>query len=204
MVEAQPKFALPGDQVGLVKEFKVGKGCYAVDDIIRASVAGRVTVRTATLPENSSGSALEAELPEMSVLKSGSLVQEVIPKVGDVVTCRVTKITTRIANVIILGVGDKPVVGSGFRATIRKENVRLTEVDKVVLPESFRPGDIVRAGVAALGSARSFELSTAQPEFGVIDARCSVSKEPMVPINWQEMRCPVTRMVEKRKVAKQV
>ncbi len=52
----------------------------------------------------------------------------------------------------------------------RQYDVRDTERDKVVLQESFRPGDIVRARVISLGDARSYMLSTAAVDLGVVYA----------------------------------
>ncbi len=54
--------------------------------------------------------------------------------------------------------------------TRRQYDVRDTERDKVVLPECFRPGDIVRARVISLGDARSYMLSTAALDLGVVYA----------------------------------
>ena len=56
--------------------------------------------------------------------------------------------------------------------------------------------------VVSLGDARSYYLSTAKTELGVIFARSSTSGTAMVPISWQEMQCPVTKAKELRKVAK--
>jgi hypothetical protein len=41
----------------------------------------------------------------------------------------------------------------------------------VVLPDAFRPGDVVRARVLSLGDARSFFLTTAQEALGVVAAK---------------------------------
>lgn len=68
---------------------------------------------------------------------------------------------------------------------------------------SFRPGDIVKADVISLGDARSYVLSTAKNELGVIFAT-SVAGVPMIPISWQEMQCPKTKTIELRKCAKPV
>ena len=56
--------------------------------------------------------------------------------------------------------------------------------------------------VVSLGDARSYYLSTAKTELGVTHARSSASGTPMIPISWQEMQCPVTKLKELRKVAK--
>ena len=56
--------------------------------------------------------------------------------------------------------------------------MRATEADKVEVYSSFRPGDLVRAEVVSLGDARSYFLSTARNELGVVYAK---SVEGAVP-----------------------
>jgi len=51
----------------------------------------------------------------------------------------------------------------------------------------------------SLGDVRSYFLSTAKNELGVVLAR-SAAGHDMVPINWQQMQCPVTKLKEFRKV----
>merc|ERR1719167_997438 len=93
-------------------------------------------------------------------------------------------------------------LSSKFRGVIRKQDVRLFEVDKVRLVDSFRIGDFVRAQVLTYGDARSYVLSTALSDsLGVILARGTAGAF-LEPISWQYMKCPVTGQVEKRKVAK--
>ncbi len=52
----------------------------------------------------------------------------------------------------------------------RQQDVRSTEVDKVEIYKCFRPGDIIKAEVISLGDSRSYFLSTAKNEYGVIFA----------------------------------
>ena len=54
----------------------------------------------------------------------------------------------------------------------------------------------------SLGDARSYYLTTASNELGVVHAK-SEGGHDMVPISWEQMQCPVTEAVEHRKVAKQ-
>jgi exosome complex component CSL4 len=115
--------------------------------------------------------------------------------------------------------------------------VRATEVDKVEIYKSFRPGDIVSAEIVrshlpsiggssanaflpqiSLGDARSYFLSTAKNELGVIYAksvanvtvtllacvRSLILWSQMIPISWNQMQCPKTKTKEFRKVAKVV
>ena len=85
-------------------------------------------------------------------------------------------------------------------ALIRREDVRSVEVDKVQLPDCFRPADIIRARVISLGDSRSYFLSTAREDLGVIVAR-SEAGAVMKAVSWREMQCPKTHLKEPRKVS---
>ncbi|KAF3844068.1 hypothetical protein F7725_016116 [Dissostichus mawsoni] len=118
----------------------------------------------------------------------------------------VTSINPRFAKVHILYVGSTP-LKDRFRGTIRKEDVRATEKDKVETYKSFRPGDIVLAKVVSfsrisLGDVQSnYLLTTAENELGVVVAHSEAGAQ-MVPISWCEMQCPQTHSKEFRKVAR--
>ena len=67
--------------------------------------------------------------------------------------CRVTRLTTKQANVAILVVGDGEqgrVCADDWAGVVRREDVRATEKEKVVVGESFRVGDVVRGVVVCL------------------------------------------------------
>ncbi len=49
-------------------------------------------------------------------------------------------------------------VRSDFSGIVRKEDVRLVEIDKVELYKSFRPGDIIEAEVISLVRNPSYSL----------------------------------------------
>uniref|UniRef100_A0A3B4AJ03 Exosome complex component CSL4 n=1 Tax=Periophthalmus magnuspinnatus TaxID=409849 RepID=A0A3B4AJ03_9GOBI len=113
----------------------------------------------------------------------------------------VTSINPRFAKVHILYVGSTP-LKDRFRGTIRKEDVRATEKDKVETYKSFRPGDIVLAKVISLGDVQSnYLLTTAENELGVVVAHSEAGAQ-MIPISWCEMQCPQTHTKEFRKVAR--
>ncbi|KAM9612183.1 exosome complex component CSL4 isoform 5-T5 [Morphnus guianensis] len=94
----------------------------------------------------------------------------------------VCSINSRFAKVHILYVGSTP-LKSTFRGTIRREDIRATEKDKVEVYKSFRPGDIVLAKVISLGDAQSnYLLSTAENELGVVVARSEAGRDgPRAP-----------------------
>ena len=126
--------------------------------------------------------------------------ENVIPLVNTIVTGIVSKITQRYAKVNLVTVENKLLTES-FSGLIRKVDIRSTNVDSVKIYECYRPGDIVRAKIISLGDSRSYYLTTAGVHFGVISAKSEMG-EQLVPMSWEKMKCPVTGLEEKRKVAK--
>lgn len=181
----------PGERLALAAEYDAGSGTCVRDTFICATLVGVKRVLSA-------GEGEAVQRPRVEVVRSG--VEPVVPRVGDVVTARVVRINPRLAAVDILCVGPKP-VRQRYSGVIRVQDVRATEIDKVQIQASFRPGDVVRAEVLSLGDARSYHLTTAKNHLGVVHAK-SVAGVPMVPVSWQEMQCPQTKAVENRKVAK--
>ncbi|KAK9846454.1 hypothetical protein WJX81_004116 [Elliptochloris bilobata] len=181
----------PGDRLHPVATHRAGSGTYVHQQHIHASLVG---VSHLQPPEPGS----DDQRPVVSVARSGA--QPVLPQLGDLVTCKVTKVNPRLASADILCVGNRPLDAS-FTGIIRLQDVRATEADKVEIYSSFRPGDLVRAEVVSLGDSRSYFLSTARNELGVVYAKSAAGVQ-MVPISWQEMQCPQSKLVEKRKVAK--
>lgn len=142
---------------------------------------------------------IHVQLPRLEVSRYAA--PDPVPAVGDTVTARVIRLTPRLAVTDILCVGDQP-CAQRYSGVVRIQDVRATEIDSVRLPESFRPGDLIRAEVLSLGDARSYFLTTAKNELGVVYAKSLAAGQPMTPLSWQEMQCPSTGSVERRKVAR--
>lgn len=53
----------------------------------------------------------------------------------------------------------------------------------------------------SLGDKRAFYISTQRNDLGVVSAKCSVSNAPMAAASWETMKCPLTGIIEHRKVA---
>lgn len=70
------------------------------------------------------------------------------------------------------------------------------------MSSSYRPGDIIRAVVISLGDGTNYYLSTARNDLGVVFATNELSGEPMFPVDWRTMKCPITGSTEERKCAK--
>ncbi|XP_065852360.1 uncharacterized protein [Euphorbia lathyris] len=188
----------PGEVLGKATELKAGKGAYVAPyrntDI--PYVYSSLTGLRRTLPPSPDVSS--DQRPTVEVI--GHKVRGTVPEPGSAVIARVTKVTAKTASADIMCVGTKS-VKEKFTGVIRQQDVRATEIDKVDMHSSFRPGDIVKALVVSLGDARAYYLSTAKNELGVVSAE-STAGATMVPVSWTEMQCPLTGQIEHRKVAK--
>jgi exosome complex component CSL4 len=184
----------PGDRLRHSSEVLAGPGTYVreADGNVCAALAG-----VAHLLQPAADS--QQRLPTAEVHRGRAAA--VLPQPGSVVLSRVLSVSPRWATCEVVCVNGAA-VDQPFSGIIRQQDVRATEVDKVVLQECFRPGDVVRCSVLSLGDQRSYYLSTASPELGVVYARSASSGQPLVAVDWTTMRDPVTGSIETRKVAK--
>lgn len=168
---APPTLAIPGQLLGPASRYQPGPGTHLHESNLHASLLGQVHI---TQPQRAPGPAKRltkitpvpapAELPTISVAPAARAAaspwggsggekrkkREVLPEVGNVVLCRVIRITPRQAVVAILVCGET-VLEAEWQGLIRVQDVRATEKDRVKIYESFRPGDIVRAEVVSSG-----------------------------------------------------
>lgn len=188
------QFVIPGDTLGSCTEYDSGAGTCERNGLILATLVGTKTV----LPVSISGKpATLAVVPA-----TGSASAPTID-IGSTVLCKVVRITQLVCYVEML-VCDGRVLPQPVSAVIRKENIRETEVDKVRMEDCFQPLDLVQAMVASLGDARSYYLSTALPELGVISAK-SRDGVKLRPLDYTSMQEDMEDgLIEKRKVAKPV
>lgn len=179
----------PGDALGSTEEYEAGPGAYDDGDgFVRASMVG-------TVSRQAGGS-------RVLTVEARGRAPSLMPSVGEVVLCRVVRITPRLANVdVVCTAGGAAVLQEPASGLIRKEDVRPFDKDAVEMFKCVRPGDVVRARVLSLGDSRSYYLSTAENELGVIFARSGAGKT-MVPLTFAEMQCPQTGLKEHRKVAR--
>ncbi|KAF8067161.1 EXOSC1 [Scenedesmus sp. PABB004] len=177
-----------GDRLGAADEWAPGPGTYVRGGGVYASIVG---AQAATPGEGGRPGVL-------AVVARGAA--PVVPEAGSIVIAKVTKVSPTAAHARIVCCGAQA-LDAHFTGVVRQQDVRGHEVDKVVMADCFRPGDTVRARVLSLGDARSYYLTTADNALGVVHAK-SLAGAAMVPISWQEMQCPQTKLVERRKVAK--
>ncbi|KAJ8596992.1 hypothetical protein M405DRAFT_804619 [Rhizopogon salebrosus TDB-379] len=175
---------LPGQPVSLPRgpAPNLGSGLYIKDGQARASLVGIA----------------QYDGPTLAI----SRVRSHPPAANSIVLGTITRLSPLQAMMSISVVDGVPLpAGEEFNGVIRTQDVRATEKDKVKIGDCFRGGDIVKGIVISLGDARSYYISTARNDLGVIFGT-SEAGASMEPVSWQEMRCPKTGRIEKRKCAK--
>ena len=185
---------LPGQSVGQAGVNGFGPGVHINESQLCASIAGPTISTLATNKD-----------PKKSAISISRTNGNLLPEVGTIVLGKITRTNPRQANfsILVLGPAGEHVGHDPFPAIIRQQDIRATEIDKVKVAESFRVGDVVRAVVISLGDERSYYLSTAKNELGVVMATSEWGNQ-MYPISWKEFQDPTTGLKELRKVAKPV
>jgi exosome complex component CSL4 len=164
-------FVIPGQRICEISSTLIaGSGTYLLNGGVIASLAGTISVQE---EQNS--------LRRLTVVPGNSHNStELVISVDDVVIAHVVRIQANQALVDIVAVNEN-VLKQHARGTIRREDVRPSDVDSLIMHQCFRAGDIVRAVVISLGDARHYVLSTSKDEFGVLWAKCEETGNVMVP-----------------------
>ncbi|KAG7383305.1 Exosome complex component CSL4 [Phytophthora pseudosyringae] len=145
--------AVPGQRLAAEDgKLKAGSGVYVRDGAFFASICGKWRI--------------SQDVVEVTRVNKTVATAQVL-RLGDVVIGRVAKITSRQVMVEILCVGET-VLKEAFPGTIRLEDVRNHDIDKLVMEEVFSPGMLVKAAVLSFGDTRSYFLSTAKSGLGVV------------------------------------
>lgn len=186
---AATNVVFPGDALGPSNRFSAGAGTYVRDGTVRASICGVRSV----LPASAGGEGT------LVVRREGGEEGVATIAVGCTVLCKVLRLTKLAAHVEILVAEGRP-LAAPFSGIIRKENVRAGDVDGVRMEEAFAPGDLVQAAVASLGDSRSYFLTTAAAELGVVAAK-SESGATLTAVSYDKM-ADAAGNTEKRKVAR--
>ena len=157
---------VPGDLVGSRNECKVGRGVYSFQrqEIRSALIGNPIRENREKEPEVE-----KSKKDRMNVipLDNRKVAKDFVLNVGDQIYGRVVRSNYNQVYIDIIAIGDfsTPFV---LKGVIRREDIRETEIDKVVVQDHFKAFDIVRAVVISLGDSKYYFLSTAKPELGVV------------------------------------
>ncbi|KAL7069883.1 hypothetical protein ACQ4LE_010882 [Meloidogyne hapla] len=160
--EPSKKVCIPGDKLFNVADgYRAGNGCFEFYGTLIASLTGFVHI--STVKDQQSNETKLVEIRRKLDEKS-----HVIPSQGKIVTAKVEVLTQKFAKCTIISV-ENTMLLSEFNSTLRKEDVREKERDKVELYKFVQPGDIILARVLGYGEAQtSYLLSIAEDQLGVI------------------------------------
>ncbi|AAL80176.1 RNA-binding protein [Pyrococcus furiosus DSM 3638] len=176
-------FVLPGDYLGVIEEYLPGEGVIVEDGNLYSTRAGWVRINK--------------DKVEISLEPASSTPP--IPKVGDIVYARVIDIKQQavlLKMIKIEGKGDREIAMSKL-AGIHISQVKDGFVED--LRNEFRIGDIVRARVIT-DEKSPIQLTTKDPDLGVVYAFCSKCKTPLVR-RGNQLVCPKCGNVETRKLS---
>ena len=168
-------FVLPGDEVGIIEEFRGGKGTYVEGGVIRSRVIGSLLINPKTRKA--------FVYPRVRI--------PTFPRRGKRVLAEVLEVKKNTAIVNIVEVGGTP-LKTDFLGVLH-------------LPEGWKDGDPVAVGDlvrARIVNTRNgaIQLLIDRPNLGVVYSFCPKCGEAMRKAG-SVLRCPACGNVEKRKVA---
>lgn len=188
------RIVVPGDILcinDITNNYQLGLGVYQSNDNIISSLVGNVLIEYL----DNNVKTIHVIIPSMLSNPNDNVIN-----INDILICKVNKITTNQIYVDIILNGDKE-LRIYAKGIIRREDIRSNEIDKIIMYECYRPGDLIKAIVISYGDSRQYYLSTADNNLGVLVAK-SEQGNIMIPINEHEMRDTINGVNEKRKVAK--
>ena len=173
------QFVVPGDRLGVIEEFTPGPGTYVEHGTIHSKITGRTL--------------LDMLNKKVSVYPLIPAVS--VPRTGSTVLGQALDVKSRTAMLRILKVGNRQL--SGFFTGV----LHISDVSPSYVETMFnvcKTGDIMRAKVISEKN-RTFHLSTAEKNLGVVYAFCSQCGHILL-LRGLRMRCLRCGNIEKRKV----
>ena len=176
----ETNLVLPGDAIAAAEEYEAGEGTYEKDGHIYAA------------------------MPGVLQLDSQNFVARVRPfnplaelKVGDVVYGVIGDIRSSMAEANVAAVhGSKREITGETEGAIHVSKISSEYIEDI--RDAFHLGDIVRAKV--IQAKPSLQLTTAEPNLGVVKAMCSRCRGPL-ELKGRDLWCPRDETSERRKIA---
>jgi len=174
------KMTMPGDQVATAEEYMPGQDTYERDGKIFAAVMGRVMFNESD--------------KTVSIVSVGKIR---ILGAGDIVLGEVGNVTNSLVSVTISGLENAASnAGAGETGVIHISKITASYTDDA--RKEYRTGDLVRAAV--LQAAPSIQLTTREPELGVLKARCGHCRN-ILENSSGKLYCAECERFEHRKLA---
>ena len=196
---------VPGERLSTTEEYQPGNNVYVHEGQIFASIVGQRKVNSQTISVTPNNNIYVPSVGSLALFRvhrvkmnqiNGNIVMVIDEHDQQLKSLPASELNTLYSN-------KQSLTNLGFPAgMIRREDIRQTEKDSLVLKDCFQPGDFVLCRVLSLGDNKDYFLSTAENQLGVVWAKCKSSDVFMLPKSWIEMVCPKTGVVERRKCAK--
>ncbi|GAW79339.1 exosome complex component CSL4 [Plasmodium gonderi] len=180
------EIVLPGEIIGMCNTFLNGENTYCVKTEIRSAILGKKEVRF-----DKDGNKV------LSVSNTKWFVA--LPQVGDIVICKVYRVTFNIIYCTIILLNNK-VLKNPFKGYINKSDIHLYEGELGDNFECYKQGDIIKAKVLSIAQHGSYKISTVGSDLGVILALSRIGKI-LKPVAWNLMINVSDMSFEKRKVS---
>ncbi|SBS81035.1 exosome complex component CSL4, putative [Plasmodium ovale] len=177
---------LPGEVVGNAENYICGDNTYVLHNEIRATILGKKSI----VPIGKDKQIVRVDNVRHFVT---------LPQVGDVVICKIFRVTFNLIYCNILLANNKPMKNT-FKAYINKSDIHIYEGELGDNFDCFKQGDIIKAKVLSIGQHSSYKLSTVGSDLGVIIA-LSDKGEVLKPVAWNLMINLRDMSFEQRKVS---
>ncbi|KEG01573.1 exosome complex component CSL4, putative [Plasmodium vinckei vinckei] len=177
---------LPGEVVGNLNNYISGNNTYILKNEIRSTILGK---------KNISINNENKQIINIDVIKD----YVPLPQVGDLVICKVYRVTFNMIYCNIMLTNNKPLKNS-LKGYINKSDIHIYEGDLGDNFDCFKQGDIIKAKVLSIGQHSSYKLSTVGSDLGVIIA-LSEKGDILQPVAWNLMVNLSDMSFEQRKVS---
>jgi exosome complex component CSL4 len=172
-------FVVPGDRLGVIEEFTPGPGTYVEHGIIHSQITGRTLLDM-----------LNKRVSVYPLVQTAS-----IPQIGSIVSGQILDVKNKKAVLRISQIGKRSLSGF-FTGVLHISDASPSYVDTMY--SVCKTGDIVKAKVVS-DKNRTYHLSTAEKDLGVIYALCSRCGH-VLQLGKPGMRCSSCGNIERRKV----
>jgi len=180
MKQKSGQMVVPGDRLGVIEEFLPGPGTYEEQGTIYSSTIGRALMDL-----------LNKQVSIYPRTRTSS-----VPRVGSIAVGQVSEVQSKQAIVRISKVGNR-ILSGFFTGLLHISDASPRYVD--TMNDVCKAGDILRVKVVS-DKNRTFHLSTADKDLGVVYAFCSRCGN-MLSLRRLSMRCLECGNVERRKTA---
>jgi len=174
------QFMVPGEKLGVIEEFVPGPGTYTEQGIIYSKIVGHAL--------------MDMLNKKVSVYPLANVVN--VPRTGSIVVGQVSNMDGKSAALRISKIGKRDLTGF-FIGVLHISEVSPSYVETMF--DACRPGDYMRAKVISEKN-RTFHLSTADRDLGVIYAFCSACGH-ILSLRRSRMQCTRCGKFERRKAA---